>query len=270
MQTVLFNDVWTELVIGHLNKASLSNVPAQLQSLMASAVNRRFREGWNLGFWPDALVAEERAFRVQWSSTLAVTQGLEVYHAAGDTYYEAVQASLNVEPPNTDYWTEVSGLATYLLHEPSDNYPLGTVYEITKEDPERYPDRLYSYTFQVRSRGVWVSGTGLGTKVWVTHKPRAAKFTRTEFDEDNPPVEGGVIYNPTDGECYQAVLAGGVEAWTLMQFPAWLQGFVVKAAYADALTEDGQKERAAAQLGEAYRLLQYEWDVQEHQQAGNG
>jgi hypothetical protein len=267
MTTVTFATVWAG-ILGLLEKPVGTVLDATYEALLVGWVNQRAREGWNHGLWPELLVMEARAFRPIWSALVTYAGGDERYLAVTDKYYVALQASLNKDPATeTTYWREMTGaeLDPYLPWLPADLAPLGTVKWVGQNDRVRYADRPYSFDHVVSSRGLEVIGSGIGTKVWVQHRPPPNRYSRTVLGDGEQPTLGQVVLS-THGECYQATRQNGADTWTWMYFPAFLQGFVEQGVLANDLRRDGQKERADYAEQEAARLIEKEWDVQVGQQ----
>jgi hypothetical protein len=229
------------------------------------------REGVLYAFWPELMYSEARALRPVWNAAVTYAGGAERYLAATDKYYVALQASTNKSPDTeTAYWREMTAteLDLYLPWNPPDLLPLGTVKWVGKKDPVKYADQQYSFDGVASSRGWEIIGDGVGTKVWVQHRMRAPKFSRTTLGAGVEATLGQVIYQAADGECYQAIMLDGVKSMLKMQFPEFLSVFVQQGVLANDLRRDGQGERAAEAEGMAREMLEREWGVQFGQQQG--
>lgn len=74
--------------------------------------NKRLQTAWEYHYWPDLMRCEQRWFRPDWDSATAFTATLERYYPLTGKYYQALQASTNQAPADSDevvnltYWAE--------------------------------------------------------------------------------------------------------------------------------------------------------------------
>jgi hypothetical protein len=262
MNTVAFDTVWKN-VLALLEKPSGTTLTEPRERQILVWFNQRVRRGWMYGQWPELMLSEQRAFRAHYRDTKSYLGGDEVYDPVTDAYYVALQASTGAALTDATKWQAVTDLDPYLLWAQEDLWPLWYVEWVSDNDPERYADRRKSREFLKTRKGLQVLGSVIPTKVWVRHRARPNNvFTRTAFDPANPPSLGGIAYRDADGECYQAVIRNGANAWNKIDFPAFLQSYVELGVLADDLRADGQKERAEYYEAKAREELEREWQAQ--------
>lgn len=211
---------------------------------MCGFINNRVRHGWDFTDWPELRVCEERHFRDAWQAAVAYTAGDEVWYGTDEKYYLALDASTNVTPgTNPAVWEEIGTLERYIPWIMRDAYPLGTVYQISRENPFQYASRLFSYGFSLGTDGVWVHDCNLDS-VWIVFRPKASRYTRTAHSDTGTYSSGDLVYMSANGEVYQAALVGGVQTWLKVEFPEFLASYVAWAAAGDWMLWNGERERA--------------------------
>lgn len=104
--------------------------------------------------------------------------------------------------------------------------------------------------------------------VWVEFRLRPPVFTASIWSSTTAYAAGALVYAPaTSGECYVALAATtGAEPsanpalWKRQVMPAVTASYVKRAAFADALKDQKQTDRAAEELQEAQQEIMDAWD----------
>jgi hypothetical protein len=130
---------------------------------------------------------------------------------------------------------------------------IGRVMRVYLADPSMV-DAILDLSFHLNSRGIHV-GFGHGTNVWIKYIKAAPQYTSVPFSTSTTYAKDQLTYEPTGGNVYISLQASNTNHapasnptwWTLVPFPLELVELVVNGAYADALREDGQADKAAQQ-----------------------
>ena len=260
------------------------NLQQNVADALAGYISDRVRHGWNEFAWPEICQTERRVFRPAWDAETSYALGQEVWDEATAAYYVSLSDG-NVNHPvvldgdapegdglfleldldwlqesdvvsNATWWAKRSVLERVVLFDQPGQTKLGDVLEVWRDDPRltRHP----------RAVAYWISETGvqLGPDapdmVWVKFRLVAPEFTATPWKADGVYAAGEVRYF-SDGECYQAAVAtaagespvSAAAKWVLQPLPAVLASYVELGAYADALDEAGQTDKAAVNLSRA-------------------
>lgn len=261
------------------------DLTTELANAYAMFMTLRVREAHEHDFWNDLMLVEQRAYRQSWDVATEYEEGDEVFNEEDELYYTAVATSTGEQPDlDTDgtYWEELTEYNRYIPFTPPAGttglHTIGHVEYVSKYDP-RLRDDPYTVPHWISPDGVQVYSTA---PAWpfVRFRPPAPRFTATPWDSATTYAIGDLVYYAATGECYKALEANTnqvpttTEEWEKVDFAAVYEMFVVLAAYADALKDDGQLEKAEAVLGEtdsprhgtAYWELQRLHDVEMGQQ----
>ncbi len=151
---------------------------------------------------------------------------------------------------------------------------IGTVAAITADDPRivRNTPRL---NWVPTHDGLQILDNRAGDTVWVEYRTRPNQFTATVWDATKADYAAGdlVRYLPTR-ECYRCLadnpttgtLPTDTDAWAKVEMPYIIAQAVQQFAYADALEDDGQHEKAAVVRERAEERLGTEWGKINQQQ----
>lgn len=237
----------------------------------ARFINRRLREAWEWGPWPEWTTSELRPFADDFDIRNTYGTGQTVYDPITDAYYECVQDLTTGIPVTTiGWWKPVNNVPTCITYEQRGKEKLGRVWSINKWDvfTNGIRDNL-SYGFYLSPEGVEVLDCQL-KRVWMFFSIRAPLFSAKRHDAGQGYRYGDVIYYPEmenhnlfpeRGECYQADYdVDGNQMWRWVQFPMILQSYVTTAAGADLLRHYGQKQLAAEYDARAAEMLREEFD----------
>jgi hypothetical protein len=261
MRTVTFRSV-LHSIARMMGMDPAKDLSEELANAYAMFMTLRAREAHEHDFWNDLMVVEQRAYRQSWEASTAYAIGDEVFNEEDELYYTAVAASTG-EQPDLDtagtYWEELTeDFNRYIPFAP----PAGTtglktiahVEYVCKRDP-RLNDDPYTVPHWISQDGVQMYA---GAPAWpfVRFRTPAPRFTATPWNNTTSYAVGDRAYYTTTGEVYECLVAHDNQApttdgtWVKVDFPAVYETFVVLAAYADALKDDGQLEKAEAVLGE--------------------
>ena len=171
MRTVTFKSVFEQIVRRCGLDPAAADFSATRQEMFADFVNLRLRRFLEHAFWPEWMVCEERAFRPEWSATATYEGGDEVYRASEDGYFVALRATTNETPETaTEAWAAVTELDTLLPYAPADAIFLGTVELVADRNPDKYPEQYRELGMRPAAEGLWITGEGVGTTVWVRYR----------------------------------------------------------------------------------------------------
>jgi len=234
------------------------DLTTELAAAYTEFINNRFREGYEWAFWPEVMLIEQRAYRQTHDSTEEYDEDDEVYSDDEDGYYIAAQdVPAGTAITNTTYWTELTSFNRYVPWDPPAGTTglteIGEVEQISRSDP-----RLTKYVtllpFSPSADGIQVESDA-PSLVYVKFRRRPGRFTSLTYNALTTYAADALVYYPPTGECYRALnsTTGNLPTtanWERVEFPAFLELFVKLAAYADALKDDGQLEKAEAVTGE--------------------
>lgn len=263
MKTIPFQDVLHD-VAGLLGlepeDSDASNFDRFQAASITRHINRHVRRAWEYFEWPEFEPIEQRYFRDTWSMQ-AYPVGAEVYHAASDTYYRALTPSPPPSEPSAGTeWEVLTDFARYIELSQAGLTEIAEAVCVTDLDPTTndFPKEI---PFTTGIHGIHLPASITGTSVWLRYRTAPTTYTSTPWTAQNY-AAGARVYHAGTGECYtartsatQSDIPGTADLWVLTPFPYVLSPYVVQAAYADALREDGQHERARAELGIAREYL---------------
>lgn len=137
--------------------------------------------------------------------------------------------------------------------EQSGQTALGKVFRVYLQDPTSMRSGPLDTPFRLTPAGVHV-GTEHGSFVWIKYLPRVEQWPTDLWSATLDYEIGDTRYYPTSGEAYRktaTAIAGTLptddSVWTVLPFPWALATPVIRGAFADALRDDGQNEKAAAE-----------------------
>jgi hypothetical protein len=247
------------------------NLHPNVADALAGYIDTRVREAWEDYAWPELCPTEARVYRPAWDATVEYAYGQEVWDPESRAYYmslsdgnrgNAINAldegeGLFVEIPGPEtfaasgFWQQTGTLnRTVLLDQPGFT-PIGDVMECWASDPETTA-RPIPLDYRITGSGVEF-GPHAPDRVWIQFRLRNPEFTATPWSAGKHYAPGELLYFATDGDCYRAkvhTVAGESPdttptKWDKQPLPSILVPFVELAAYADALEEEGQTDKAA-------------------------
>lgn len=273
-------------------------------------INKRAREAWERYDWSELMIDDQRAFEPSWNPISTYTTGQIVFSWTDLNYYQALQnVPANTNPANganPAYWSTNPNLPLPLVVPtfqqntsagPTTYFPeIGTVFGVYSNDPykNRTPVEV-PWTRSALGVTVWPQYTTWATSpvvlpggvvsypyvnlntVFILHRSPYPGFAEDSWISGTSYAPGNIVYYNTDTyvniQATNSQLPTNTSYWTLVPFPYVLSEFVKEAAYADALREDGQQEKAAMVLGNvntgtgAYKYLWDEYDKQTTEQS---
>lgn len=245
---------------------------SQLQLDQAARfINRRVREAWEWGPWPEWTPTEQRAFADPFDITNTYGAGEIVYDETTDAYYECLQElTSGIQVSNGSYWEAVTSYDPVIAWEQRGQEKIGRVWSVTKYDPfTKGLGSNYSFGFYSSPEGIEVLDCTL-KRVWLLYSLRYPQYSAKPHAAGQVYRYGDVVYYPGTedsdlfpdrGECYKASLdVEGNEVWEWVKFPALLQSYVTSAAGADMLRHYGQKQLAVDYEARALDYLKAEFD----------
>ncbi|XHR29900.1 MAG: hypothetical protein ACFUZC_04965 [Chthoniobacteraceae bacterium] len=227
------------------------NLQPNIADALAGYINDQAQEAWDEYAWPEICPIEERVFRPEYSADETYNKGREVWDPETAAYYESLADGNQGNPvTDTEHWAQTTTLERAVLLDQPGKTPIGDVLEAWIDNPSR--------TTSPRSIEYWISNSGIqfGPKapnvVYIQYRLRAPEWTATPWKTTLTYAAGEVRYFATTGECYKATAAtttGESPAttpakWELQPMLAIFAPYVVLAAFADTLDEDGQTDKA--------------------------
>lgn len=194
-----------------------ARLPVDLAASLAAWLEDRVAEAWRATVWPETCGVDER--------------------------------TVETDPDEADAY-EVA-LAS----------PIGEVLDIWQHDP-RLVDAPTSVPFlQLDGEAVRLTASTPET-VYVRYRRPAPRFTTGAWS-DSDTYSAGDLVHYSDGHCYLATAAAdpaespetNPEKWERQGTPEVLAHYAQRAARADWLAEDGQDDKAAAQMAIAQKWL---------------
>lgn len=295
MNTVSFQKVLYG-VARRMGLDPLRNLPQNVADTLAGYVDEHARHGWNAYPWPEICPTEKRVYRPQWDAATVYAYGQEVWDEGQQAYYMSlendnqgnpvtataandtglfIEIDIPGEPTADDangFWTRISTLERVILFDQPGKTPIGTVFEVWRDDPTRVR-RPRPVDFWISAAGVQLDSTAPDV-VWINFRTRPPEFTATPWKASKIYPQETVIYFADSGECYRAlsITAAGEspktspEKWEKQSLLAALAPYVELAAYSDFLMEDGQTDKAAILSGKADGRLADAMDIINEQQ----
>ncbi len=228
-------------------------------------VNIRIREAWEWDGWAELMRVEHRAYRESWDVDRPYMAGNEIYYSPANSYYRCLLGNTGEQPDvSGTFWQLFEIEDKYIGYEQPGETFIGHVRHCYMRNPRKSqcPGKL--------SHGLHEEGVQLSplapAKVWVEFRIRAAQFGNDEHDPARLYEVCDIIYDPTTGECYQALLSVAGEYWAKIEFPYIFKNFVVRAVSSDLLRDDGQEEKSYPEESRAYDYLMDLQDVEMSQQ----
>lgn len=240
-------------------------------------INTALRDCWERDAWPEWTVTEERWFRAFWDVGTTYAAGDEVYYAPTCAYWRSLVDNQFANVPGENGFWEQCGvcgalpLDPYISLDQPGKTPIGTIFRISPQNPDLYPgSKRLRYTFS--NNGVQVPALSV-TSVWMTFRLRPPVFTSNVWSSTTAYAAGDRVYYPASKECWLAGAAStnvapGTNAakWQVIGFPYVLAEVVKKFAYAAALEDDGQQDKAGITSEAAEEMLATEWNKADSQQ----
>lgn len=238
------------------------------QIAATESINTQVARGVEWDFWPELMLVERRAYRLEYDASTTYAADDEIYYATEDKYYYALGATTGNLPTDPTYWAELTSFARYVALDQAGQTPIGEVEGIYRNDPRVNPTRPGREPFDISDQGI-VPSPRCGAQVYVRFRLRPPVFTVTAWDSETAFAIGDVRYRPTTtGECYRAIAANSNQvpesnpaSWERVEFPYVLARFVRHAAYADALRGDDQTDKALAEDRRAETFLMQAQDA---------
>jgi hypothetical protein len=236
MKTVALSDVIESAasLLGWMPQSSIGITTAQQKRIVA-AMNRWVRRGWHYGMWPDAIETEERT--------------VETEEGTGRSYLAMV-------PGESDTWTEV-----------------GTAVAFYDEDPLTCDEVPESYSISQRSGMIVIVDDDAPATGFLEFRRVPPRFSGTPWDDSITYDVDELAYYSTTGECYRCIKvsdAGTVPTnttyWEAVDFPAWLEDYVVDNTVADLLGGDDRRGRVDMLRDEATNAIADAYATERDQQ----
>lgn len=247
MRTVTFKSV----LEGAATRLGLA--PADLQGEQAAALatylEDRVRDVWELYSWPFARTTEARVYRPRWDDVdgADLVTGDLVFHA--DLYWVALSNAPGDEPADSSaQWDVATDFERYVLLEQPGKTQIAMVEMVWDSNP--LLSRAPSVVEFSLSDGRIDFLPDAPAEVWMQFSKVAPRFSTSAWATGTTYAAGDVVYHAPDcyvaaqGSTGQAPVAGANSAyWTLQGFPHELSRCCVLGAIADCLNESNQHDK---------------------------
>jgi hypothetical protein len=153
-------------------------------------------------------------------------------------------------------WTVIEPRAPdanhYVSFDQAAETPIGKVFKVYLRNPDATRGPLET-PFRLSANGIHC-GYEHGANVWIKFGLRAPQFTSTPWKSTVTFALGDLTFDPTTGNCYSSIQGNNTNHavtdatwWAVIPFPYAICEPVVHGAYSDALREEGQTDKAAAE-----------------------
>jgi hypothetical protein len=266
MRTVTFKSV-LHGVASALGLDPATNFTSAQAEGLTRYINKHLRRAWEIYPWPELSRSEQRFFRDAYSAATTYALGAEVYGNGG--YYQSLQAAnTNHALTETAWWTPLTDLDRSVPLEQAGKTVMGEVFNVFTGNPAKTGQ---SIPFRIVDDAVTID-LGL-VSVWVEYRIRPSEMSATTHSTLTTYAAGDRVYLAATGQTYRALATNTNQVpnvaptfWAVEPFPYVLAPHVTHAAYADALREDGQHDKARIERSEAESLLDDEMDKINQQQ----
>ncbi len=236
----------------------------------ARFINRRVREAWEWGPWPEWTPCELRAFADDFAMTETYPAGAVKYDPDGDKYYRCrIEATHGVALSDPAHWEEVTNVDRVIAYEQRNKHRIGRAWSVTRRNVFKSEGGNYTFPHWLSPEGVEVLDCRQN-QVWLLYSIRCPAYGARKHVPGVDYRYDEVVYVPSDsadpqfperGECYRAGYdTAGNQTWIWVKFPLILQGCVTTGAGADMLRHYGQKQLASEYDLRAKDTLQMEFD----------
>lgn len=253
MRAIPFKTIY-EAIVSKLGFDPSQPVPHNLWQAIPRNINKEVRAAWTYWEWPYIEQCDERAFQRIWNDYEQFVASEKVLFIRNMLYYQAKPGAPNSGPPigavPTDplYWDPLPDYGNLILFDQICRRPMGMVIGVYPSDPRAKSCSCQcGLYYRPQGNGIEVCG-GHGPSVFVKYQLPVPEFTLTPYAPGRNYSTGNNVYHALTGECYLAVAnSNGVEppfaaTWLKIDFPDFIEDYVVAAAYADCLKEPDQTE----------------------------
>jgi len=272
MKTCTTKSVYEAIVRKRGLYPATANLSATDKALIADYINGRMKRGWTRVFWPEIMLAEQRQYRETWDVLENYVTGDEVYHVAADGsehYYISLRdANIGNDPDvEATWWAEVGDgfLRTISFQQDGEteigDLDLGEC--VFDKDP-----RIYRFTGLIEEvilykDGILINSDEAPVRPWLWFRPPVPEFSLTDWEAGTAYVIGDLCYYAASGESYKALKPSTNKNpysetgyWKPVEFPAFLNDFIMWGAHADWLLDPVEKGNAKREAEEELQSLE--------------
>jgi hypothetical protein len=152
-------------------------------------------------------------------------------------------------------WTKIeqrTPVNHYIAWAEANKNVIGRALHVYLRDPQTV-DGILDTPHKLNENGVFC-GFEHGTNVWLKYITAAPQYTLTAWNSATGYAKDALAYDLATGHTYISIQAGNTNHpvsdtawWAIVPFMEETADLVVRGAYADALREDGQTDKAAAE-----------------------
>lgn len=222
-------------------------VPHNLYQAIPRNLNKELRAAWTYWEWPYIEYCDERAFQRIWNDYEQFVADEKVICIRDMAYYQALDTPpIGTPPTDPAYWEPLVDYGSYIPFQQICRRPMGMVIGVYPSDPRAKgcSCQCGSY-YRPLANGIEVLG-GHGPTVFVKYQVPVPRFTLTPYAPGRNYSTGNILYESNIGECFIAIVPSvGVAppnptAWLQLQFPDFLEDYVVAATYGACIKETSQ------------------------------
>jgi hypothetical protein len=228
------------------------------QALQAQASATQAPATWDGTQWVEnsAYWAECRPYYKNdwWAAGTVYSIGHQVRRLEDGLSYQCIVPHTSGNAWDASKWGVLTAFSRYVAYEQTGKTPIGEVSRVTRKDPRVFCDTYGEVGFFTIEEGIQVDNSAPNS-VWVEFRKRPPVFTFTPWNVTTAYIAGDVVYYPTTGQCYVALVnttgqipSSNATVWQVVAFPLILGSFVKRAVAADMMTEQKQNDRATRLL----------------------
>ncbi len=269
MNTVTFKSVLDQ-VATKMGLDPAVNVLPSMAAAFATYLQTQIKNAWRSYDWPEIVLTEQRQYRPDYAAGTTYAAGAEVL-GSDQVYYRSVQAAnIGHALTNTAWWIPATDLDRYISLRQTGKTVIGEPLKAFRSNPATAKGAC-GIPFTRTVNGVQFA-TWCPPVIWLKFRLPAPRFSSVYYVAGATYKAGDVRFWRDTGDCYQAASAGALgepetdAAWVIQPVPEFLEDYAVHAAYADALREDGQIDKANVEEARANGMLDDEKDQLQIQQ----
>lgn len=195
-----------------------------------------------------------------WATGTVFAVGGKTRNPTDGLFYQCISAHTAGAAFDATQFGVLTAFDKYIAYEQNGRTPIDEVKGVSRRNPRVYPTNPGPIRFRPSDNGIQVD-LHAPNVVFVEFRLRPPVFTTTRYSSTFAYDVGDKAYAAPN--CYVSLIGNnqgnapdGVSNWAVIPFPALLETFVKRAAFADALTDQKQQDRKTTELEEAYSHLQ--------------
>lgn len=211
---------------------------------------------FNAGVWTENsawwAVCRQSYTAADWAAGTAFTVGQQTRNPDHNLFYQCHTAHTAGAAFDATQFGGLTAFDRYIAYEQTGRTPMDAVKSVNRRNPRTSPDNPGRLNFVPSNRGIQVQSVAPNV-VWVEFRERPPVFTSTPWRTGHAYDQGDLVYY--NGDTFLSLLGDndaavdGISNWARVPFPAILAGYVKRAAFSDALSDQKQQDRKRLELG---------------------